>query len=99
MRLDPSYSGNDDNKKFLKLMRFILSYFEDKIQFTIEIDPVLESFLGIGLVRNEEYVGIYFNFTALNSINKGNIRNERPLNNGQTVAYNDSKQLSLVLSI
>ena len=32
----------------------------------IEIEPELELFLGIGLVRNQEYIGIYFNLTAWN---------------------------------
>merc|ERR1719394_622330 len=36
----------------------------DQIQFVLE--PDLELFLGIGLIRNQEYVGLYFNLTAWN---------------------------------
>ena len=28
--------------------------------------PELEPFLGIGLIRNEEYIGLYMNLTAWN---------------------------------
>ena len=52
-----------------------LSSFQDDIQFLIEIKPELELFLGIGLVRNGEYIGIYFNLTALNDYIKGMVRN------------------------
>ena len=41
-----------------------LSSRKDDVQFVIEIKPELELFLGIGLVRNAEYVGLYFNLTA-----------------------------------
>ena len=41
-----------------------LSSRKDDVQFVIEIKPELELFLGIGLVRNTEYVGLYFNLTA-----------------------------------
>ena len=37
----------------------------------IEIEPELELFLGIGLVRNEEYIGLYFNLTAWNITTQG----------------------------
>ena len=41
----------------------------------IEIEPELELFLGIGLVRNGEYVGIYFNLTAWSDHIKGTVKN------------------------
>ena len=37
----------------------------------VEIEPELELFLGIGLVRNEEYIGLYFNLTAWNITTQG----------------------------
>ena len=43
----------------------------DQVQFVIEIEPELELFLGIGLVRNEEYIGFYFNLTAWNITTQG----------------------------
>ena len=36
----------------------------DQVLFIIEMDPINETYLGIGLVRNEEYIGLYFNLTA-----------------------------------
>ena len=38
----------------------------DQVQFIIEMDTQREAELGIGLVRNEEYIGFYFNLTAWN---------------------------------
>ena len=37
----------------------------------LEIEPELEIFLGIGLVRNEEYLGFYLNLTAWNIATQG----------------------------
>ena len=37
---------------------------QDQVQFIIEMDQKNKSDLGIGLVRNEEYIGLYFNLTA-----------------------------------
>ena len=44
----------------------------DDIQIAIEMDPKLELFLGIGLVRNAEYVGLYLNLTSWNEFRKNN---------------------------
>ena len=33
--------------------------------------PELELFLGVGLIRNEEYIGLYMNLTAWNIYIKG----------------------------
>ena len=41
-----------------------LNSFPDDIQFLIEMEPELELKLGVGLVRNAEYIGFYFNLTA-----------------------------------
>ena len=41
-----------------------LNSFQDDIQFLIEMEPELELKLGVGLVRNAEYIGFYFNLTA-----------------------------------
>ena len=40
----------------------------------IEIEPELELFLGIGLVRNDEYIGLYFNLTAWNITTQGKVK-------------------------
>ena len=40
------------------------------MQFVLEIDLEKEIFFGIGLVRNQEYVGLYFNLTAWNLYNQ-----------------------------
>ena len=40
----------------------------------IEIEPELELFLGIGLVRNDEYIGLYFNLTAWNITTQGTVQ-------------------------
>ena len=45
----------------------------DQIQFMIVMDLKTETDLGIGLVRNEEYIGIYFNLTAWNIIRPSNV--------------------------
>ena len=37
----------------------------------IEIDPELELFLGVGLIRNAEYIGLYMNLTAWNIYTQG----------------------------
>ena len=36
----------------------------DHVQFVIELETRKEAELGIGLVRNEEYIGFYLNLTA-----------------------------------
>ena len=36
----------------------------DQVQFVIEMETEKEAELGIGLVRNEEYIGFYLNLTA-----------------------------------
>ena len=42
----------------------------DEVQISIEIEPEIELFLGVGIVRNDEYIGLYINLTAWNlSIN------------------------------
>ena len=38
----------------------------DQVQFVIEMDTPMEAKLGIGLVRNDEYIGLYLNLTAWN---------------------------------
>ena len=52
-------------------MSWYLNPSKDKVQFVIEIEPELELFLGIGLVRNDEYIGLYFNLTAWNITTQG----------------------------
>ena len=39
---------------------------KDQVQFIIEIDLKTQTEIGIGLVRNDEYIGFYFNLTAWN---------------------------------
>ena len=46
---------------------------QDQIQFIIVMDLKNETDLGIGLVRNEEYVGLYFNLTAWNIMKPKNV--------------------------
>ena len=48
-----------------------LNSFPDDIQFLIEMEPELELKLGVGLVRNAEYIGFYFNLTAWSHHIKG----------------------------
>ena len=45
----------------------------DKVQFVIEMDLKYETHLGIGLIRNEEYIGLYFNLTAWNIETPSNV--------------------------
>ena len=52
-------------------MSWYLNPSTDQVQFVIEIEPELELFLGIGLVRNHEYIGLYFNLTAWNITTEG----------------------------
>jgi len=37
------------------------------------MDPKNETYLGIGLVRNEDYIGLYFNLTAWNIMKPNNV--------------------------
>ena len=53
------------------IMSWYMNSWTDQVQFVVEIEPELELFLGIGLVRNEEYIGIYFNLTAWNITTQG----------------------------
>ena len=46
---------------------------QDQVQFIIVMDLKNETDLGIGLVRNEEYVGLYFNLTAWNIETPSNV--------------------------
>ena len=46
------------------MKKFSINAMLDKVQFVIEMDLKNEAYLGIGLVRNEEYIGLYFNLTA-----------------------------------
>ena len=46
---------------------------QDQVQFIIVMDLKNETDLGIGLVRNEEYVGLYFNLTAWNIMKPKNV--------------------------
>ena len=39
---------------------------KDQVQFIIEMDLKTQTEIGIGLVRNDEYIGLYFNLTAWN---------------------------------
>ena len=48
-----------------------LKFRKDDVQFLIEIDPELELFLGVGLIRNDEYIGFYMNLTAWNIYTQG----------------------------
>ena len=45
----------------------------DQVQFIIEMNTQMEAELGIGLVRNEEYVGFYVNLTAWNIYTTSNV--------------------------
>ena len=45
----------------------------DQVQFIIEMDTQREAELGIGLVRNEEYIGFYVNLTAWNIYAPSNV--------------------------
>ena len=51
-----------------------LNFFQDDIQFLIEMEPELELKLGVGLVRNAEYIGFYFNLTAWSHHIKGMVQ-------------------------
>ena len=46
---------------------------KDQVQFIIEMSTQMEAELGIGLVRNEEYVGFYLNLTAWNNYTSSNV--------------------------
>ena len=46
---------------------------KDEVQFVIEMDLKNETYLGIGLVRNEDYIGLYFNLTAWNIMKPKNV--------------------------
>ena len=45
----------------------------DQVQFVIELETRKEAELGIGLVRNEEYIGFYLNLTAWNTNATSNV--------------------------
>ena len=51
-----------------------LNSFQDDIQFLIEMEPELELKLGVGLVRNAEYIGFYFDLTAWSHHIKGMVQ-------------------------
>ena len=46
---------------------------QDQVQFIIEMSTEMEAELGIGLVRNEEYIGFYLNLTAWNNYTTSNV--------------------------
>jgi len=45
----------------------------DQVQFIIEMDLKTQTEIGIGLVRNDEYIGFYFNLTAWNIKKPSNV--------------------------
>jgi len=50
----------------ISIEKSFLNTLWDQVQFVIELDTGKEAELGIGLVRNEEYIGFYLNLTAWN---------------------------------
>ena len=50
----------------ISIQKWFLNTLWDQVQFVIELDTGKEAELGIGLVRNEEYIGFYLNLTAWN---------------------------------
>ena len=50
-----------------------MNAYEDQVQFIIEMSTQMEAELGIGLVRNEEYIGFYLNLTAWNNYTTSNV--------------------------
>ena len=50
-----------------------MNIIKDQVQFIIVMDLKNETDLGIGLVRNEDYVGLYFNLTAWNIKKPSNV--------------------------
>ena len=53
--------------------RHFMNIIKDQVQFIIVMDLKNETDLGIGLVRNEDYVGLYFNLTAWNIKKPSNV--------------------------
>ena len=54
----------------------------DEVEISIEIEPEIELFLGVGIVRNDEYIGLYINLTAWNLFIDGTYNLDNGLNNG-----------------
>ena len=52
---------------------FLWTLLWDQVQYVIEMDINNEAALGIGLVRNDEYIGLYFNLTAWNIYAPSNV--------------------------
>ena len=50
-----------------------MNTFWDQVQFVLELDTQREAELGIGLVRNKEYIGFYLNLTAWNIYTPSNV--------------------------
>ena len=74
--------------------RHFMNIIKDQVQFIIVMDLKNETDLGIGLVRNEDYVGLYFNLTAWNIKKPSNVI-QLSLRKG---FLNDKHFLDLVLS-
>ena len=63
--MNKSYEFGNEN--------LFINAMSDQVQFIIEMDLKNETYLGIGLVRNEEYIGLYFNLTAWNIMKPNNV--------------------------
>ena len=55
------------------LMKTFINAMKDQVQFIIEMDLKTQTEIGIGLVRNDEYIGLYFNLTAWNIKKPSNV--------------------------
>ena len=54
-------------------MKTFMNAMLDQVQFIIEMDLKTQTEIGIGLVRNDEYIGLYFNLTAWNIKKPSNV--------------------------
>ena len=63
--MNKSYEFGNEN--------LFINAMSDQVQFIIEMDLKNETYLGIGLVRNEDYIGLYFNLTAWNIMKPKNV--------------------------
>ena len=63
--MNKSYEFGNEN--------LFINAMSDQVQFIIEMDLKNETYLGIGLVRNDDYIGLYFNLTAWNIMKPNNV--------------------------
>ena len=59
------FRTNSSSIEYISIQKkHFLNILLDQVQFVIELETRKEAELGIGLVRNEDYIGFYLNLTA-----------------------------------